>query len=323
MKKRIAFTVLFFLLTTSLLSGAGWLISIDPACYLHNKSVPLLTVSSPWKQGNRDDYPKAYHGSGSEKSPPSINILILGIDARDSSASRADMIMVANVNSHAKTVNLVSIPRDTKIKVAGIGYTKINHTHLLGEIKGGNQKGTQATLIAVSNILQCRLNYYVKVNFQGFVNFIDTLGGLDIRLPKPVKLTFKSMTLPAGINHLDGEMTLELTRERYSLANGDFGRQQNQLLILKTIAKQILNVKNIGRLSELISLARRDMVDTNLTNMDLMGLAWLLRQVPEASIRYHQMRGKSEKALDPLTKTVVYYWRPDMEDIKRVQTYFR
>lgn len=326
-KEYIGLLLAIMLLICFLITGVFWLVSLHPINHFHSKKLPLLAVPTFSNQGNFDLSPKALPKIGFEQSfhspiSQSFNILILGIDARDTNPSRADMIMVVNINPLAKTVNLVSIPRDARIAVAGIGYTKINHTHLLGEMKGGNLKGTQASLNAVANLLLCNLNYYVKVDFQGFKNFIDTLGGLDIRLPDSVKLTFKSITLPAGNNHLNGDMTLELTRERYSLKNGDFGRQRNQLLVLKAIAKQMMG-SDITRLSESISQASKNVVDTNLTNADLLSLAWLLRQVPEGNLNYYQIRGESEYGLDPLTKTVVYYWKVDMEDIKRIQKHFQ
>lgn len=252
-----------------------------------------------------------------------VNILILGIDARDHNVSRADMIMVVNINAKTKSIHLVSIPRDTKIFVKGFGYTKINHTHLIGQRRGGNRSGTQVTSQTVANLLHCRLDYYIKVDFKGYTEFIDTLGGLDIQLPKPVKLTEKSMILPAGNNHLNGEMTLELTRERFSLKNGDFGRQQNQFMILKAIAKQTFQFGNIVHLSDLITKVRKDVVDTNLTDFDLLCLAWIVKQVPEQNLTYYQIPGRQESGVDPLTKTVVFYWNPSHESIQRIRKHFQ
>ncbi|HBE81140.1 MAG TPA: LytR family transcriptional regulator [Firmicutes bacterium] len=325
--KRYTLVLAVILIVLSLLvTGVDWLTEFNPFRHLE---MSLLASSTPGILDNWEPFQKVLKKISDQNLIPSLtsqrfNILILGIDARDAEGSRADVIMVANVNPVLKEISLVSIPRDTRIAVAGIGYTKINHTHFLGEREGGNAKGTQATLLAVATLLHCRLNYYIKVDFQGFEDFIDSLGGLDIELPQAVKFTFRSKaTLPAGKNHLNGEMTLELTRERYSLKNGDFGRQQNQLRILKSIAKQVLNSITIPQLYQFIVRERKDVVDTNLTNVDLISLAWLMRQMTERNLRYYQIRGKSEYAIDPLTKTTVYYWQPDMEDISRIQRHFR
>jgi LCP family protein required for cell wall assembly len=326
MKRYILVLAVILIVLSLLVTGVDWLTEFSPFRHL---KIPLLASSTPGILDNLEPFQKVFKKISDQNliSPLTsqhFNILILGIDARDSAGSRADVIMVANVNPVLKKINLVSIPRDTRIAVSGIGYTKINHTHFLGERAGGNVKGTQATLRAAANLLHCRLNYYIKVDFQGFEDFVDSLGGLDIELPQPVKFTFRSkMSLPAGKNHLNGEMALELTRERYSLKNGDFGRQQNQLRILKSIAKQVLSSITIPQLYKFIVRERKDVVDTNFTNVDLISLAWLMRQMPERNLNYFQIRGKSEYAIDPLTKTTVYYWQPDMEDISRIQRHFR
>ncbi len=288
-------------------------------------NLPILAAEKPSKPKIKSTISQKSKVDNSSKSSShqSFNILILGIDARDNNASRADMIMVANINSYRKSIHVVSVPRDTRIAVKGIGYTKITHTHLIGEKAGGNRKGTQATLTTVANLLHCRLDYYIKVNFKGYVSFIDTLGGLDIELPQSIRLTEKSVTLPAGHNHLNGEMTLELTRERFSLKKGDFGRQRNQLMILEAIAKQTFQLTNISKLPDLIARVHNDVVDTNLTDFDLLCLAWTIKQVPEGNLKYYQIGGKAESGLDPLIKTVVYYWRPDMEDVQNIRRYFQ
>jgi len=142
-------------------------------------------------------------------------------------------------------------------------------------------------------------------------------------LPHAIRLTEKAVTLPAGKNHLNGDMTLELTRERFSLENGDFGRQRNQLLILEAIAKQTFRLVNITRLPDLIARVHNDVVDTNLSNFDLLCLAWTIKQIPEQNLKYYQIPGKPKTALDPLTKTVVYYWQPDPEYLKQIGKYFQ
>lgn len=112
-----------------------------------------------------------------ERPKASFTVLILGVDARSNEASRTDVIMIANVNLADKTLNLVSIPRDTRINIPEVGYTKINHAHFLGNLNGGNRSGTEATIQAVSNFLKIPINYYIKINFDGFVHFIDTIEG--------------------------------------------------------------------------------------------------------------------------------------------------
>lgn len=240
-----------------------------------------------------------------------FNILILGTDARDREASRTDVIMLAHVDPEQPRVNLVSIPRDTRVALSGIGYTKINHAHALGELHGDTRSGTKAAIQAVSNLCSCTINYYIKTDFEGFEHFIDTLGGLDVHLDAPVKLTYAYTTLPAGDNHLSGAEALDLVRERKSLPGGDSGRQANQAMVLKEIIRSVIQPKNLKNLPSLIEQVREDVLDTNLRDADLISLAWLAKDLKEDQFRYDQLPGQSGKAWDPLVKNELYYWVPD------------
>ncbi|WP_334072300.1 MULTISPECIES: LCP family protein [Paenibacillus] len=243
--------------------------------------------------------------------PAGFNILILGTDAREREASRTDVIMLAHVDPEQPRINLVSIPRDTRVPLSGIGYTKINHAHALGELHGNTRSGTKAAIQAVSNLCSCTINYYIKTDFEGFEHFIDTLGGLDVQLDAPVKLTYAHMTLPAGSNHLSGAEALDLVRERKSLPGGDSGRQANQAMVLKEIVHSVIQPKNLKNLPALIEQVREDVLDTNLRDSDLISLAWLAKDLNEEQFRYDQLPGHSGKAWDPLVKNELYYWMPD------------
>ncbi|MNN03002.1 Transcriptional regulator LytR [compost metagenome] len=219
--------------------------------------------------------------------------------------------MLAHVNTDKHSINLISIPRDTRVYISDVGYTKINHAHILGEMKGNGHTGTQATIQAVSNLCSCTLNYYVKTDFEGFEHFIDTIGGLDVYLDDPVKLTYGHRTIPAGNNHLTGAEALEFVRERKSLPGGDSGRQANQALVLKEMIRTVIQPQNLKNLPSLINQVREDILDTNLSDSDIVSLAWLAKDVEEDQFEYAQLPGQSGKKYDPLLKTELYYWIPD------------
>ncbi|MFD1175586.1 LCP family protein [Paenibacillus puldeungensis] len=243
----------------------------------------------------------------------SFNMLLLAVDARAEEASRTDVLMLVHVNPANQTVRLVSIPRDTRVNLPGIGLTKINHAHALGEMKGkGVHSGTTAAIQAVSDLCGCTINYYVKTNFEGFEHFIDTIGGLDVELDVPVKLTYDHLTLPAGKQHWDGRTTLHFARERKSLPEGDSGRQENQALVLKAIVQKLLKPGNLAQIPALIDQVKEDILDTNLSKSDMISLAWMAKDVDAGEITYAQFPGSSGKAYDPLVKAELYYWMPDL-----------
>lgn len=302
-----------------LLLGTGlyfyW--KLEPSQHFRNADIPVLATPEPHINIQTPTHTTPTNNTpehiDTDKKESSFNVLLLGTDARDNEASRTDVIMLAHVDPTNKIVNLISIPRDTRVNLPGIGYTKINHAHVLSELKGGVHSGTEAAIQAVSNLCSTPINYYVKTDFAGFEHFIDTIGGLDIYLDKPVKLTYGNMTLEAGDHHLSGIETLNLVRERKSLPGGDTGRQANQALVLKTLAHTLLQPKNLKNLPSIINQVKEDILDTNLSDADMISLAWMVKGIKEDQFNYSQFPGQSGKDYDPLVKTNLYYWIPDME----------
>lgn len=264
-------------------------------------------------------------GGGDAQTPPppadtprSFNVLILGVDSRNKDLSgRTDVIMVAHVNPQDKSVHLVSIPRDTRVPLQGIGETKINHAHYMGNLEGGNDKATEASVRAVSDFLQAPIHYYVKMNFSGFEHFVDTIGGVDVTFPAPVG------ELAAGTHHLNGEQTLIAVRERYSLPNGDIGRQVNQSLVLKSILFKMLRPENLSQLPTLLADVQTEVIDTNFRNSDLISLALLYQGMSESQFHYQQIPGDSGRALDPLVGMELEYWIADQEAVREIRGRFQ
>ncbi|HEX3031189.1 MAG TPA: LCP family protein [Bacillota bacterium] len=250
------------------------------------------------------------------KTGKSFNVLILGVDSPTVKGARPDLIMLGQFDPDQKNIRLISIPRDTRVKVAGVGYTKINHANVIGEARGGEQLGTKLTSQAVSDLLGTEVNYYVKMDVQGFKQFIDGLGGLELELAQPLKLTDYNKTLPAGKQHLNGEETLKLVQERYSLEGGDFDRQRNQFKVLKALALKVRNPENLSELSKTIEHLRGCVIDTNLSTDEMVSLALLLRQIQLEDIAYYQIPGRGLYEYDPLIKARLYYWQPDMTKLR-------
>lgn len=323
-----------FLLCTAL-GGYAFYWSLQPAHHFRSSEIPVLAAPDSGGGAGEGSPSTAPSGTGSLAAASSgssqmeekksgleqthLTILILGIDARGTEDSRTDVMMLAKVNVDEGKVSLVSIPRDTRVQLPGVGYTKINHAHLLGELHGGgNHGGTKASLQAVSNLCGCSINYYVKTNFEGFEHFINTLGGLEVTLPAPVKLTYAHLTLPAGEQRLNGDLTLKLVQERHSLAEGDQGRQQNQALVLKSVLRTLLQPANLANLPALIKQVREDILDTNLSDSDIMSLSLLAKEMKMEDMKYYQIPGHSDKLYDPLVKKDLYYWIPDLTQMKEI-----
>jgi LCP family protein required for cell wall assembly len=256
------------------------------------------------------------------KAMKAFNVLILGVDAREEEISRSDVMMVMHVIPSQRKVNIISIPRDTRVMVKGVGFTKINHAHILGESKGGNQAGTQSALQAASDFLQIPINYYMKTDFKGFEDFIDTIGGVEVEVENDITLSYDNGTLTKGIQHIDGKLALSLARERYSFPNGDFDRQMEQSKILKSVAKEILKPEHIGEIANLLKKIKKDILDTNFKDSDLISMAWLFKGMTEEDFNYRQIPGYSGTEMDPLVGMNLYYWIPNMEEVYELRKTF-
>lgn len=247
-----------------------------------------------------------------------INTLILGTDKGDNEVSRADSMMLVSANVETHQVAVISIPRDTRVNLQGVGQTKINHANAVGVSEGGVRQGTLESAKAVSDLLGVTINYYAKINFQGFQKVIDAVGGIDINLPYPVNDDSSEAYFSAGEQHLSGDEALRLARSRYGVTNGDFDRQKDQFFLLSALAHQMLSLSNISKLPEELNIIHQDLVDSNLSTPEMLTLGLAFKGITKDEIKYYQLPGKGITALDPLVGTDVYYYEPDMDGVKRV-----
>lgn len=336
--KKIALPVCLLLVLAGGLLWAG--LKYEPSRHFQSTPLPVLATPQPVKlpsdsqrdQAGGQRVPPSSQSSASLSStektkngPPwlstdpdsakgSFNLLLLATDARAGEASRTDVLILVHVDTDHNGIKLISIPRDTRVHLPNIGWTKINHAHALAENNDKNSHaGSESAIQAVSNLCRCTINYYVKTNFEGFEHFVNTIGGVDMNLEAPVKLTYYHKTLPKGPQHWDGTTALQFVRERKSLEDGDHARQQNQVQVLKAMAKKILTPTNLRQLPTLLAQVKEDILDTNLTDADILSLAWLASQTDTDEMEYVQFPGRSGRAYDPLVQTELYYWLPDME----------
>ncbi|WP_426452402.1 LCP family protein [Paenibacillus sp. S-38] len=308
--------------------AAGWVYrELLPSRHFEEKEHPVVAVpaaevppSAEASAAAGPAEPPAQPGK-SEEAPQddgAFNVLVLGLDTLGERSSRSDVIMLSRVKPQERKVNLVSIPRDTRVPLPGIGLTKVNHAHFMAELKGGGEAGTEASIQAVSDLLQAPIHYYVKMNFKGFVDFIDKIGGVDINIPADVFLTAIQQNLPAGRQHLDGWKALAFVRERYSLDNGDFGRQADQSALIRAVAHKLLSPERLPELPGLIKEIKKNVIDTNLTDSDIISLALMYKDLMPEDMVYVQLPGHSLTAQDPLVGQPLWYWEPDLPAVRAI-----
>ncbi|MHB9094198.1 MAG: LCP family protein [Eubacteriales bacterium] len=193
--------------------------------------------------------------TGAELPVNRLNVLLLGVDARPGEKdARTDSIILISIDRDTKKIAMVSIPRDTMVEIEGHGTNKINAANVFG--------GAELARQTVENLLGVEIPYYIKTNFNGFKEIIDTLGGVDIDVEKRMYYPSENINLKAGLQRLDGYNALGYVRFRHD-ALGDIGRTERQQKFLSALAKEMLRARTIIKAPVLIPKLM-DAVETNL-----------------------------------------------------------
>lgn len=172
--------------------------------------------------------------------------LIAGIDTDDVAAGRSDALMVALVDTKEKQVDLLSLPRDLRVEMGTRGYDKLNAAYAYG--------GISLTKNTVSKYLDIPIDQYFIVNFDGFKELIDVIGGLDINVEKSMRfhdrLSNKMFELSAGQQTLSGYEALNYARFRKD-NEGDFGRMRRQQQVIREMIGQTATLGNVTKISDI------------------------------------------------------------------------
>jgi LCP family protein required for cell wall assembly len=163
-----------------------------------------------------------------------MNVLLIGSDkSGPADPGRSDTQILVRLDPATKSISMLSIPRDLKIYVDGLGYTKMNAAYSYG--------GPAATVKAFSTLTGLPINHYIEVNFAGFWHVVDILGGIyipvDHRYYNPPGSGWKSIDIQPGYQLVHGKQALNFVRFRHDQA-GDFTRMQRQQLFLKEMQRQ-------------------------------------------------------------------------------------
>jgi polyisoprenyl-teichoic acid--peptidoglycan teichoic acid transferase len=228
--------------------------------------------------------------------PGRMNILLIGIDGVNDNyyrAARSDTMIMLGVNFADKTANMLSIPRDLWVPLPGLGQVtadRINTAYHYGELFGVPGGGPAALSTVLSGTFGLRVDRYVVVNFDSFIQGIDAIGGIDINIPRPLHddaypLRDGTGTIvidfPAGNVHMDGATALIYARIRHD--SSDFTRMHRQQQVLFAARDKLLSPFTLPQLPGLVQvLMGAARTDLSLQDMALLGC--LAPQVSTQSI---------------------------------------
>ena len=212
-----------------------------------------------------------------------LNILVVGSDERQEGQPwRSDVIMVVAVDFANRQVGVISFPRDLWVRIPTVGENRINTATFFGGVQDYENGGDIGLLKdTLAQNFGIRIDQYVKVNFGGFQDIIDALGGIDVVVDCPIAGNFPRepgskqlvyQTLQPGEYHMDGVFALRYARERKSTSDIDRTRRQQRVLI--AIRNRAREINIIPRLPALYD-ALRDTFKTDLGLTDIIALARL------------------------------------------------
>ncbi|MGI5824474.1 MAG: LCP family protein [Bacillota bacterium] len=206
-----------------------------------------------------------------------INVLIVGTDqgAADE-VGRADSLMVANVDLENHIINIISLPRDSRVEIPGNDKNKINHSYAYG--------GIDLTKQTVENLLEIPIDYYAITNFEGFETIVNILGGVDLYVEKDMEAHtyYGDINLKEGQQHLDPQQALGYVRYRYD-AMGDVARAGRQQKFMKAVFEEAVKPTNLPKLPSLLGQID-EVIDTDLSTAQLLYLAFGFRGATGADV---------------------------------------
>ncbi|WP_408954889.1 LCP family protein [Natroniella sp. ANB-PHB2] len=254
---------------------------------------------------NIEQEDKAEVEVGGEELEERLNILVLGIDAEAEESERSDTLLLVSIDLTTNQVGVVSIPRDTRVKLADRdSYHKINAAYAYG--------GVDLTKRTVEEFLSLSIDNYLKVDYQGFVEVVDALGGVELEIEEDLYYVDRAddlyIDLKAGSRKLDGEDSLKYVRFRDNLF-GDIGRVQRQQGFLKAAVDQLLSSQTIFKLPGLIREVN-DAVTTDLRLTEMFELATIVNQFSLEQVQMELLPGVSEYIAG------VSYWLPLEQEVE-------
>lgn len=231
-----------------------------------------------------------------------INILVLGLDRRpyepEDASFRSDTMFVASIDKHADKLQLLAIPRDTWADIpygntTGVwAQNKINAAYSYGQFYKYPGGGAAAAVASVEKNFNIDVNHFVVIDWVGFVELIDAIGGIDIDVPSDISDfgtdvldSFPDQTVKAGTQHMDGTQALGYSRVR---TDGDLKRIERQQLVIQSVANKSVSLGYLTKIPELWD-AYKNAFRTDIDTAMVPGFALLAKQMDLSHIETYSL----------------------------------
>jgi len=233
------------------------------------------------------------------------NIVVMGCDIRKDDVGRSDTLFVVMLDKSNTNASLLSIPRDTRVKIKDHGWDKVNAAFAYG--------GHKLTKETVQDFLGIKLNNYVVVDFQGFKDLVDVIGGVDIKVEKRMyyydPYADFEIDLRPGMQHMNGKTAMQYVR--YRDEEGDIGRIRRQQKFIMALYKQIAS-KNIIAKMPGVSKQIMSMIKTDLSLKEMVEVGKVMHGMMEKNGLKMAMVPGEPKYIDGIS-----YWIPDVPKMRQ------
>lgn len=294
-------------------SGGGWAVFFLVFCFIFAAAAGALLASSGLFDSEPKNNSRTVNKAEREnketaliKAKDKTTILVMGVDVREDDVGRSDTLMIATVDPKLDRASLLSVPRDTRVRITGYGYNKINAAFAFG--------GEPLSEKTVENLLGIDIDHYVIINTKSFVKIIDALGGLDIDVEK--RMYYEDpwdddggliIDLYPGMQHMDGKTAV--TYVRYRDEEGDIGRIHRQQKFMEACLDKIISPDIVTRIPAVVREIT-EAIDTDMTFRQLLEIAGALKAAQSNGLQTDMVPGY------PLYIDGISYWIPDVEELR-------
>ncbi|ELS31354.1 cell envelope-related transcriptional attenuator [Pseudanabaena biceps PCC 7429] len=304
-QKRIPFAKIGFSLSLLLSIGAGTLLG---------RVIPINAIDWGGLLSGRKPEEVLMESLGRKLERP-YQILVLGVDrvleaplgSPESFNGRSDSMLLIRFDPDTRSVDILSIPRDTQVPIPGYGVTKINAANVYGG-------AALAQEIVSEKLNDVEIDRYVRLDTSGLSALVDALGGIEVNVPKRMKYVDKTqklnINLYPGLQTLNGEQAEGYARFRHD-EDGDLGRIQRQQIVLKALKAKIAHPSIVMHLPDLINIMKKH-VDSNLSFDEMMAISTFSLTVKPDRIKANSLKGRPSEP----NEFRYSYWIVNSDDVE-------
>lgn len=196
------------------------------------------------------------------KNAQPISILLMGVDQRPGDNGRSDTLIAMTLNPTKQTMQMISIPRDTRTEIIDRGtINKINAAYAYG--------GPQMAMDTVANFTGVKMDYFIRINMEALSSLVDAVGGVTVQ--NDLDWTDSGFHYAKGQLNLNGKEALGYVRMRHQDPNGDFGRNNRQRQVIMAIIDKAASITTVTHFSQILT-ALGNNVTTNMTFNEMMDI---------------------------------------------------